>query len=304
MSGQSAEIRSAEIRPAEIRPAEIRPAEIRPAGILVGYDGSPGSDEALAWAVREARARGSVLTVCQVWQQGYPAPLMAAGAPDLAQQAGERVLARGIRRAQALLGPGEVRPLLTAGPAAAALCEHSASAQLVVVGSRGLGGLRGLLLGSVSSQVATYGAGLVVVVRGSWRGPGHGQGPVVVGTEGSAASAAAVEFAFEEAALRETWLLAVCALADAPGNLSGRDQIENHFDHLLGQAKKEHPEVVVRRHITDSSPRAALLTAAHDAQMLVVGARGLGGVRGMMLGSVSQVVLQHASCPVGVARPR
>jgi nucleotide-binding universal stress UspA family protein len=277
--------------------------ESQPAGILVGYDGSPGSDEALAWAVTEARARKSVLTVCQAWQPGYPARLMAAGAPDLARQEGERVLARGIRRAQALLGPGEIRPLLTAGPAAAALCENSARAQMVVAGSRGLGGLRGLLLGSVSLQVATYGAGRVVVVRGHWRGSGHGQGPVVVGTEGSPASAAALVFAFEEAALRETWLLAVCALADAPGSLDGRDQIENHFEHLLGQAQKEHPKVVVRRHVTDSSARAALLTAAHDAQMLVVGARGLGGVRGMMLGSVSQVLLQHASCPVGVARP-
>jgi nucleotide-binding universal stress UspA family protein len=278
--------------------------ESRPAGILVGYDGSPCSDEALARAVREARGRRSVLTACQAWQQGDRAALMAAGAPDLARQGGERVLARGIRRAQALPGPGEIRPLLTAGPAAAALCELSASAQLVVIGSRGLGGLPGLLLGSVSSQVAAHAAGRVVVVRGHWRGPGPGQQPVVVGSEGSAGSAAAVAFAFEAAALRKTWLLAVCALADAPGDLGGRDQIENHFGHLLSRAEKEHPEVAVRRNVTDSSARAALLTAAHDAQMLVVGARGLGGLRGMLLGSVSQVLLQHAPCPVGVAHPR
>lgn len=278
--------------------------ETGPVGILVGYDGSGGSEEALAWAVREARARGSVLTVCHSWQ-GYPTPPAAAGgSPDLGPPDGEQVLAQGIRRAQALLGPGEIRSLLTAGSAAAALCDHSASAQMVVVGSRGLGGLPGLLLGSVSSQVATHATGRVVVVRGRWRGPRHGQGPVVVGVEGSAASAAALDFAFEEAALRDTWLLAVCALADAPGDLDGRDQIENHFEQMIGRAEKEHPEVVVRRHVTESSARTALLTAAHDAQMLVVGARGLGGVRGMMLGSVSQVLLQHAPCPVGVARPR
>ena len=278
--------------------------EIGPVGILVGYDGSPGSEEALAWAVREARARGSILTVCQAWQQGPPVPSAAAGSPDLAPSDGEQVLAQGIRRAQALLGPGEIRPLLTAGSAAAALCDHSASAQMVVVGSRGLGGLPGLLLGAVSSQVAMHAVGRVVVVRGRWRGPGHAREPVVVGTEGSPASADAVEFACEEAALRGTWLLAVCALADAPGSLGGWDQIENHFDDLIGRAEKEHPEVVVRRDVTESSARTALLTAAREAQMLVVGARGLGGVRGMMLGSVSQVLLQHAPCPVGVARPR
>jgi len=276
--------------------------EIGPVGILVGYDGSPGSEEALAWAVREARARGSMLTVCQAWQQGSPVP-SAADAPDLARPDGERVLAQGIRRAQALLGPGEIRPLLTAGSAAAALCDHSASAQMVVVGSRGLGGLPGLLLGAVSSQVAMHAVGRVVVVRGRWRGPGHAREPVVVGTEGSPASADAVEFACEEAALRGTWLLAVCAVSDAPGSLGGWDQIENHFDDLIGRAEKEHPELAVRRDITESSARTALLTAAHDAQLLVVGARGLGGVRGMMLGSVSQVLLQHAPCPVGVAHP-
>jgi len=274
-----------------------QPGQSRPAGIMVGYDGSPGSEDALAWAVREARARARVLTVCHA----CPAyPPSAADAPDLARTDGERVLAQGIRRAQALLGSGEIRPLLTAGPAAAALCELSASAQLVVIGSRGLGGLPGLLLGSVSSQVAAHAAGRVVVVRGHWRGPGPGQQPVVVGSEGSAGSAAAVAFAFEAAALRKTWLLAVCALADAPGDLGGRDQIENHFGHLLSRAEKEHPEVAVRRNVTDSSARAALLTAAHDAQMLVVGARGLGGLRGMLLGSVSHAVLEDAGCPVAV----
>ncbi|HEY5360680.1 MAG TPA: universal stress protein [Streptosporangiaceae bacterium] len=279
-----------------------QPGQSRPAGIMVGYDGSPGSEDALAWAVREARARARarVLTVCHA----CPAyPPSAADAPDLARTDGERVLAQGIRRAQALLGSGEIRPLLAAAPAAAALCQHSGSVQLVVVGARGLGGLPGLLLGAVSSQVAMHARGRVVVVRGRWRGPGHAREPVVVGTEGSPASADAVEFACEEAALRGTWLLAVCAVSDAPGSLGGWDQIENHFDDLIGRAEKEHPELAVRRDITESSARTALLTAAHDAQLLVVGARGLGGVRGMMLGSVSQVLLQHAPCPVGVAHP-
>jgi nucleotide-binding universal stress UspA family protein len=145
--------------------------------------------------------------------------------------------------------------------------------------------------------------GRVVVVRGHWqRVAGHIAAPIVVGTEGSAPSVAAVEFAFEEAALRGTSLVAVCALADAPGVLGGSGQIRRDFEDLITRAEKGHPGVTVCRQIAEGSARSALLAAAFEAQMLVVGARGLGGVRGMMLGSVSHTLLQHAPCPVGVAR--
>jgi nucleotide-binding universal stress UspA family protein len=272
-----------------------------PHGILLGYDGSPGSDEALGWAAREARSRGSMLTVCLAWAPGYPAP--DAEVAVFARRTGERTLARGLRRAQDLVGSGEIRPLLADGPAASALCELSGDAEMVVVGSRGQGGLAGLLLGSVSSQVAAHAHGRVVVVRGHWqRVSGHVAAPIVAGTEGSAASVAAVEFAFEEAALRGTALLAVCALADAPGVLGGSGQIRRDFEDLITRSEKGHPGVTVRRQIAEGSARSALLAAAFEAQMLVVGARGLGGVRGMMLGSVSHTLLQHAPCPVGVAR--
>src|SRR5450631_306070 len=201
-------------------------------GILLGYDGSPGSEEALGWAAREARSRGSVLTACLAWAPGYPAS--ATEVAVFARRSGERTLARGLRRAQDLMGAGEIRPLLADTPAATALCELSGDAEMVVVGSRGQGGLAGLLLGSVSSQVAAHAHGRVVVVRGNWqRVAGPIAAPIVVGTEGSAPSAAAVEFAFEEATLRGTSLVAVCALADAPGVLGGSGQIRRDFEDLI-----------------------------------------------------------------------
>lgn len=270
-----------------------------PHGILLGYDGSPGSEEALSWAAREARSRGLVLTVCLAWAPGYPVP--AAEVAVSARRTGQRTLARGLRCAQDLVGSGEIRPLLAVTPAATALCELSGDAEIVVVGSRGQGGLPGLLLGSVSSQVAAHAYGRVVVVRGHWpRVSGHIVAPIVVGTEGSAASMAAVEFAFEEAALRGTALMAVCALADAPGVLGGAGQIERDFEDVIARSEKAYPQVTVLRQVTAGSARSALLTAASGAQMLVVGARGLGGVHGMLLGSVSHTLLQHAPCPVGV----
>jgi nucleotide-binding universal stress UspA family protein len=275
-------------------------------GILAGYDGSPGSARALSWAAREARSRGTVLTVCVALMPGFAAlPGDAATAYDLARRSGERVMADGLRHARGIMGPGSVRWLLADEPAAAVLCELSAGADMVVVGSRGRGGVAGLLLGSVSSQVAAHACGRVVVVRGHWRGSGgYAPGPIVVGADGSAASSAAVDFAFEEAALRDAPVLAVCALADAPTALGGAQERRDAFDEAVTRWEKEHAEVTVLRRVAVGGARDALLTAAHDAQMVVVGARGRCGVRGMMLGSVSRAVLDHAPCPVGVVHPR
>jgi nucleotide-binding universal stress UspA family protein len=158
----------------------------------------------------------------------------------------------------------------------------------------------GLLLGSVGVQVAAHAQGRVIVVRGHWRRGGYHPGPVVLGADGSACSRAAAAFAFEEAALRNAPLLAVCALADAPGVLGGAGRLQEGFEQVIGPLEKQHPEVTVLRQVSPGGPRDALLTAAYRAQLVVVGARGLGGLRGMMLGSVSHAVLHHAPCPVAV----
>ena len=272
-------------------------------GILAGYDGSPGSQEALAWAAAEATSRGSPLTVCSAWGPGYPALPGEVTAFDLARRSGERTVAQGVQFVQDLMVPVEIHPLLTPGSAAAVLCGHSASAEMLVVGARGQGGFAGLPLGSVSSQVAAHAHGRIVVVRGHWRRvPNHAPLLIVVGTEGSAASEPAVEFAFEEAAYHDTALLAVCALADTAGNLGAGRQIEESFERLVDRWEKVHPEIPVGRHVTQGCARTALLGAAGGAQLLVVGARGRGGVEGMVLGSVSTALLQHAPCPVGIAR--
>jgi nucleotide-binding universal stress UspA family protein len=173
------------------------------------------------------------------------------------------------------------------------------------VGSRGRGGLAGLLLGSVSSQVAAHAPGRVVVVRGRWRpAGGFTPGPVVVGADGSAASRAAVDFAFEQAALRNAPLLAVCALADAPGGLGGSRNRQEEVEQAMIRLEKEHSGIAVLRHVATGSARDALLAAARDAQMLIVGSRGRGGLREMLLGSVSQALTCHAPCPVGVVHSR
>ena len=271
-------------------------------GIVAGYDGSPSAAQALRWAAREAWARGTALTVCLAWTPDHMELPTESALCDLARQHGQEILTRGLPYATSVLGPGLVHPDLAAGSAAQVLCERSRDAEMVVVGSRGHSGLPGLRLGSVSWQVAGHASGRVVVVRGAWRPANRPPGPVVLGADGSLAGQAAITFAFEEAALRDVPLVAMCALTDAPGRLGGSRQVEEDFDHLVAVEAKEHPEVSVVRHVLAGTPRAALLTASADAQMLVVGARGRGGLDEMSLGSIAQAVLQYAPCPVGVVR--
>lgn len=270
-------------------------------GILAGYDGSAGAEDALAWAVREARSRGCALTVCLVQSPAFPAAPGAARHDGEARRAAEQALASGVRLARGLMAQGEVRPLLASGPPAAALCEKSVNAQIVVVGFRGRSDIPGLPIGPVSLQVAAKASGRVVVVRGIWRHvEAHAHLPIVVGTDGSPGSAAAVAFAFEEAVLRETELVAVCALADDAAVVGLAKLIREEFEKVIERHQKFYPGVAVRRKVCDGSARVALREAGAAAQLVVVGARGRGGIEGLPLGSVGLAVLTSAHSPVAV----
>ena len=272
-------------------------------GIVAGYDGSPGSAQAVRWAAREALARGTTLTVCLAWRPGHMELAVEPATWELAGQDGKKILACGLPYAESVLGPGRVHAELVDGSAAQVLCERSRAAEMVVVGSRGHGKLPGLRLGSVSWQVAGHASGRVVIVGGRWRPVNQAPGPVVVGVDGSAASQAALRFAVEEAALRDVPLEALCALADAPGRPGEMRLIEDDFNHVLACQEKEHPDVAVVRKIAIGTPRSALLTAAAGSQMLITGCRGRGGFAGMNLGSVAQAVAHYSPCPVGIVHP-
>ena len=272
-------------------------------GIVAGYDGSPDAAQALRWAAREARARDAALTVCLAWTPDHVELPTETDLCDLARQHGQEILTRGLPYVESLLGPGRVRADLAGGPAARVLCERSRNADMVVVGSRGHSELPGLRLGSVSWQVAGHASGRVVVVRGPWRPANQSPGPVVAGVDGSSAGRAAIAFAFEVAALRGVPLLAVCALTDAPGRLGEIRRIREDFENLMTDEAKAHPEIGVWHRVLPGTPRSALLAAAAEAQLLVVGARGRGGLDEMSLGSIAHAVLQYAPCPVAVVRP-
>jgi nucleotide-binding universal stress UspA family protein len=127
--------------------------------IVVGFDGSEGAESALDWAIREAELRGEKLCVIRAWSPGefgLDTEMEAYAEQQLQQEVGDRMKEVDV--------PWEAKTFR--GAAAKVLVEHSADADMLVVGSRGRGGFAGLLLGSVSQQVSTHAsAGVVVVVR-------------------------------------------------------------------------------------------------------------------------------------------
>ena len=203
----------------------------------------------------------------------------------------------------------EVSQEVMAGMPAALLVALSAEAQLAVVGQRGLGGFAGLLLGSVGAAVAAHAACPVLVVRGATDPPQDG--PVVVGVDGSPQSDAAVAFAVEAAAARGVSLRAVHAWLDTVVPVMVSKAVDwdivaaqqaNLLTNCLAGWREKYPDLPIEPLLIEDRPAHALMDSIDDAQLVVVGSRGRGGLAGMTLGSVSQALLHHAGCPVAVVR--
>jgi nucleotide-binding universal stress UspA family protein len=177
----------------------------------------------------------------------------------------------------------------------------------VVLGDRGLSELGGLVLGSVAVSLAARSACPVVVVRGD---RALADGPVVVGTDGSPVSEAALAFAFDAAVARGVDLVAVHAWSSTAidealesfvdWDASAEDAVL--AERLAGWGQK-YPQVTVRRAVVRDGAVQALVDASAGAQLVVVGSRGRGNAVGLLLGSVSHGVLHGAHCPVAVVRP-
>ncbi|MEH1012966.1 universal stress protein [Micromonospora sp. CPCC 206060] len=285
--------------------------------ILVGYDGSDDARTALGWALDEAGRTNRPVRLAYAFEwltvASWVGPGIAPGTwPDeLARRQVEELVR------DAVAGAGSTHPGITVhgevfdGPPALVLTERSASAALLVLGSRGHGGFAGLLAGSTAVSVTGHAHCPVVVVRGSVPAGGGRPGHVVVGVDGSAGSLAALGFAFERAALRGVPLHVVRAWGRpvpewTPADLHLDDiaaREREALDGLLADWQRRYPQVEVTVEVPAGNPAAILVAATRNAQLVVVGSRGHGGLRGMLLGSVSQQLIAHAYCPVAVVRP-
>lgn len=282
--------------------------------IVVGYDGSNHADEALAWAARAARREHTSLRIVHVARTFLDGYVVADRPLDLTVKVGTQVLANGVERLRET-DPDVVvtTQLEPEDSVAAVLTEASKHARLLVVGSRGRGGFAGLLLGSVGVTVASHAHCPVVVVRTLPASAEQSVRPVVVGVDGSATSMSAVDFAFDQASRLGLPLVAVhgwelpSLFGPVPPWMP--EEVEEIrmaekavlSESLAGHAER-YPDVDVTSAVRRGGPAQVLLAAAQDAEMVVVGSRGLGGFRGLLLGSVSQAVLHHATSPVVVVR--
>ncbi|MEU4291649.1 universal stress protein [Kribbella sp. NPDC026596] len=285
--------------------------------VLVGVDGSVSAQGALAWAAEEASSMRCPLRIVHAFSwpmTGNPLDMtfMEAMTSGL-QSAAEWILTEAEAHARRVAPDIKVITTLVVGSAAPTLLNEAQDADLVVVGSRGVGGFHDLLVGSVSATVAAHAPCPVVVVHPHRDGAAFTSSPtgrIVVGVDGSEVSAAAIRFAFQQAARRDVGITAVHAAMTTRQHPSLRvpADIVDQIDRLLLAEAMESkrvlfPGIDVRTKLVHGHPAQALIDSSAGAELLVVGSHGRGGFAGMLLGSVSQAVLQHAGCPVAVIRP-
>ncbi|WP_280459523.1 universal stress protein [Nocardia carnea] len=293
--------------------------DLASAAVVVGTDGSKASVEAVRWAAQTASRRGRRLHIVHCLD--IMATRAAFGTFDLMEPAvtenmhkrGTALLESAAHTARTLDPTLTVTTELTEGPPAETLIALSRTAYLVALGATpGVGTFAHL--GSVLLAVVAHGHGSIVVVRGS----GHAQPdnrPVVVGVDGSRVGEAAIAAAFAEASDRDAELIAVHAWSDlSEGQFAGISYLAvpmaemetgEHallIERLAGWQEK-YPDVKVTRQVFLNGPRKHLSDWSKTAQLVVVGNRGRGGFKGLLLGSTSNWLVQHADCPVMVVHP-
>ncbi|RAY13393.1 universal stress protein [Actinomadura craniellae] len=274
--------------------------------VLVGYDGAEESERALRWAAEEAALRRLALSVCHAWHRPVRIGPLHADVTEISERMGRHVLEHGIYLAEEVAPRLQVCGRLLTGPASSALLHCAGDAALIVIG---LHGPEELPLGATALQVASRADRPVVGIRPG-RAPAEGR--AVVGVDGSAGGHAALAFAFEEAMLRG-WAVQAVHGAWEPALTAGESELSRYADADLVEReagarlqravapwREKYPQIEVWTSLWLKDPRRALLEAAEGADMVVVGARGAGDVRPLLLGSTSQTVLQHAPCPVTI----
>lgn len=284
------------------------------AAIVVGVDGSAASNAACRYACTEARLRGLPLLLVNAWQpypvypNGLWSPMPVPVPIEDLEQAGKDVLRRTAQMVESIAPDVQWTDSLVRGRTSEVLLDAAARAPLVVVGGRERGHQLPGWLGSVPLDLARHAPCPVVVVPTD----AALEGPVVVGVDGSAVSGDAVAFGFEQASRHGVGLRAVVAFSPGyggvvpePGRLGElHEEARRQLSEAVAGWQEKFPDVEVTELVSVEHPFRALLAAAEDASLLVVGSHGRGAARRYVLGSVSAAVLRAASCPVAIVRPR
>jgi nucleotide-binding universal stress UspA family protein len=274
--------------------------------IVVGTDGSEHATTALRWAVEEAELHAADVEAVLAWSfldQHHPDRADRFD-NDYDEDAARAALAAWVTDA---LGPdATIAQRVVLDLPVRAVLEVGDAADLIVLGARGTGGFKGLLLGSVSERVVQLANRPVAVLRDP--APVRGS-RVVAGIDGSARSLDALRWAAAEARARDAdlhvvhaWQLPMMTAPPVHAVISGVNALADIGRDVLDNAAADPALAGLRvdTHLTNGGPARALLERADGAGLLVVGTRGLGRVTGALLGSVSRQLLHHAPCPVVV----
>ena len=273
---------------------------------MVGVDGSHDAAAALRWAVSIVEGTGAgVVPVC-AWY--VPLPIFALAGRRVADV--DRMGLRATAEVAAsetidLVGAGEVvgELLVVEGHPSDALLELTGPGQVVVVGRRGISELRHRVLGSVSRDLATHAAGPVVIVPDTWE-----QRPcrsIVVGFDGSDHAQAALRWAIQAAppSVTVSALMAIDVIPWLKPELVVErhpEYVESAEQRIRAAADAVDPDGRAERTVVLHGPRQALADVMSDADLVVLGPRGLGGVGRAVLGSVTTWMLHECPCPVAV----
>jgi nucleotide-binding universal stress UspA family protein len=271
-------------------------------GIVVGYDGSPESDEAARWAAGMALLRGEpVLAVVVVEPldaprtQGWPESWWE----DIERRAGETLSAA---------GAPDFTVERRVGRLVHTLLDAARSASMLVLGSSGHSRVAEIVIGSASQSVARHARCPVVVVRHQTT---RQTGRIIVGSDDSEPSRRALDFACDHAAASGQQVVMVRAwkpltlpldkFGDFPPAITARlIEEEEALNKSVAEERGRYPDLEIVGEFIATSPGRALVDASYTATMVVVGSRGHSAVTETLIGSVSHHVLHEAVCPVTV----
>ena len=274
--------------------------------IVTGVDGSEESLRAVTWAAQEAELRHEPLVIVCVLPP-LPWPTSPESVPVLttaAREGSERALATAVERAKEQVAALKVEAELLPGRPGRVLAECAAAASMLVVSSSGADGFAPTIPGSVSRYVAAHAPCPVVVVCGENTAV-HREVVVGVSDPDLPDAAAALRFAFAEAALRGARLVAVNAWYwSVPGSRPDPAQVPDdaarHLAGALAAYRSSYPGLEVSQDVVTAHPGRVLAGASARADLVVLGRPEVPGRGVAGLGSVTHAVLNHAHGPVAI----
>lgn len=279
--------------------------------ILVGVDGSHASYKATWWAANYAKHAGLTLQIVCAYSLpsyaavSFDATYTAMGDDNAAHSDAQEILskAKAIADEQGV----EAATLIVTGDPASVFVELSRNYNLIVIGNRGKGGLAERLLGTTSSSLPAYAYCPIVVVPytdddGNLMHLNNTITKVAVGSDESKWGLKALEIAADFA---DAWDAELDVISAVPNMKGSEDEgvmasFKEDLDVRIKPLEESHPNLTINKQIVPGPAVGALTKASYDHDVVVVGSRGRGGFTGLLLGSTSQGLLQHAVGPVYV----